>query len=393
LEPFCFLRIDYLETAEFFGGHRKKMNITTNRKGLLPILGFGIATFIIPASAYADGKVLTLSNETTGNKLQVFSVGYNGKLTPTANIPTGGLGTGGGLGSQGAIAVDKDADTIAAVNPGDNTISIFSSRWNHIKLVNRFSSMGFHPASVTLRNNILYVLNQGDATHTSNIQGFRLFGSMATTVAGGISGLSTPNPGPAQISFSPNGQNLVVTEKGTNKIDVFNVNGHGSITGSQFNPAAGVTPFGFAFSPNGYLFVTEAFGGASGASAVSSYSRVAGGLSNISASVPTTQTAACWAVASPNNEWVFAANTGSGTVSTYDISRHGVITLVGNSTAIPGGVSVDLTISGNSRYLYLLDAGGPAVITFAVAEDGRLTRIDTSSIIHGSIGLQFIDQD
>ena len=369
------------------------MNIRTNYKGLLTLLGFGIAATIIPTTALAEGKVLTLSNETSGNKLQVFSVGSNGKLTARASISTGGVGTGGGLGSQGAIALDRDSDTIAAVNAGDNTVSVFSSRRNHIRLVTRFSSMGIRPESVTLRENVLYVLNQGDATHVSNIQGFRLDGDDATPIAGGYSGLSGASVGPAQVSFSPNGHNLVVTEKGTNKIDIFNVNRQGAITGAQFTNSAGATPFGFAFGRNGYLFVTEAFGGASGASAVSSYGKVSGGLSTISASVPTTQTAACWAVVSPNDRFVFATNTGSGTVSTYDVSQHGVLTLAANSTPITGAVPIDVTISENGHFLYVLNAGGPAVIAFAVGEDGHLTRIDTSSVVHGSIGLQFFDRD
>jgi DNA-binding beta-propeller fold protein YncE len=347
---------------------------------------------MFPASAFADGKVVSISNQVSGNSLQVFSVKWDGTLQADASIPTGGIGTGGGLGSQGAVSFDRSTKTIAAVNAGDGTVSVFSTQWDKIRFVSRFSSMGTRPVSVALHDNILFVLNQGDATHPSGIQGFRLDGRQAVPIQGGASGLSDTYTNPAQISFSPNGRNLVVTEKGTNKIGVFGVNRFGVLEGSQYTNSNGPTPFGFAFSNNGYLFVTEAFGGASGASAVSSYGRINGlGISNISPSVATTQTAACWAATSPDNRYVFAANAGSGTISTYDISHHGLITLVGNSAPIVGSTPVDMAISKNGRSLYLLGAGLHGIVTFSVGQNGLLNRVDTDSVLTGSAGVAFVD--
>ena len=39
---------------------------------------------------------------------------------------TGGTGTGGGLGNQGALAFSKNGDYLFAVNPGSNNLSVFS---------------------------------------------------------------------------------------------------------------------------------------------------------------------------------------------------------------------------------------------------------------------------
>lgn len=369
------------------------MNINfTNRKQISTLLVLGIATAMLPAMSLADSKIVSLSNQVSGNSLQIFSVMRDGSLKADGSVLTGGIGTGSGLGSQGSVAYDSNSETIAAVNAGDNTVSVLSSRWNRIRLMARTSTLGFRPVSVTLRDNIMFVLNQGDGTHSSSIQGFRLNGANIVPIQGGASGLSANYTNPAQISFSPNGRNLVVTEKGTNRIGVFGVNRFGILEGSQFTNSNGATPFGFAFSNSGHLFVTEAFGGASGVSAASTYSRISSfGVNVISPSVATTQTAACWAVISPDDRYAFAANTGSGTVSTFDLSRHGLITLVGNSTPIQGSVPVDLAINKNGRSLYMLGAGIHGVVSFSVGQNGLLNRMDTDGVATGSVGLAFIN--
>lgn len=357
----------------------------------LMILGICTVAAALPINVFAS-EVLSLSNQPSGNTLQLFSVQGDGSLTPTMSVPTGGIGTGSGLGSQGAVAYDERTGLIAAVNAGDNSISIFTKRGNNIRLSSRVSSRGYRPVSVTMRNNILFVLNQGDANHPSNIQGFRTFLGSAYPINGGASGLSATFTNPAQVSFAPNGRSLVVTEKATNKIGVFDVNQQGYIWGSHFTSSAGQTPFGFAFDSRGYLFVTEAFGGASNASTVSSYVKTnSGALSAISAAVPTTQTAACWAAVSPDDRFVFAANAGSGTISTFEIGRHGIIDLVGNSTPIPGSTPVDMALSKNGRNVYLLGAGIPGIVTFHVGNNGLLTQIDTDAVVHGSAGITFIN--
>ena len=47
--------------------------------------------------------------------------------------------------------------------------------------------------------------------------------------------------------------------------------GDGLAVGRVINASSGVTPFGFTFTSQGVLAVTEAFGGAVDASAVSTY--------------------------------------------------------------------------------------------------------------------------
>src|SRR5207253_96166 len=107
----------------------------------------------------------------------------------------------------------------------------------------------------------LYVLNAGGS---GNISGFTVDNSgRLTPIAGSTQPLSGSNVGPAQVSFSPDGRQLVVTEKTTNLLDVYSVDANGIASGPTTTPSAGGTPFGFAFGHRSDLFVSEAAGSAS----------------------------------------------------------------------------------------------------------------------------------
>src|SRR5262249_56044059 len=93
--------------------------------------------------------------------------------------------------------------------------------------------------------------------------------------------------------------------------------------------SSGMTPFGFAFNRRGTLIVSEAFGGATGASAVSSYEVDDDGtLTLITGSAPTHQTAACWIANTANGRFTYTTNTGSSSVSGYAVDRDGALSLL-----------------------------------------------------------------
>ena len=66
-----------------------------------------------------------------GNVLQVFTAQRDGSLAIKETISTRGPGLGAGLGSQGAIAYDEDL--LAAVNAGDNAVSLFSVEGDRLR--------------------------------------------------------------------------------------------------------------------------------------------------------------------------------------------------------------------------------------------------------------------
>ncbi len=327
------------------------------------------------------GAVYTLSNQASGNDVIVFPRSFDGSLGNPAHYPTGGTGSGGGLGNQGAVILSTDGRWLVAVNAGSNDISVFRVRRTELDLVGRTASGGERPISVTLHRDVLYVLNEGGS---GNISGFRLgYGGRLTPIAGSTRPLGSTSPAAAQVQFSPDGDVLVVTEKSTNSIVTYRVNRRGLAGEPEVQASAGQTPFGFDFDAQGRLFVSEAFGGAADASAASSY-RVQpnGRLRTISASVGTTETAACWLVVTRNGRYAYTTNTGSGTVSGYAIGRDGALTLLdgGQSGQTGAGTSpIDLALTRGSRFLYVLNSGTETVSAFRTGRDGALEPVGTTT--------------
>lgn len=333
------------------------------------------------AHAQSAGTVYTLSNSPAGNAVLVFNRGANGQLQQAASVPTGGRGTGGGLGNQGAVVLSRDNQWLVAANAGSNDISVFAIGEQGLRLTDRDRSDGGRPISVTMQGDIIYVLNAG----TDSVSGFvltrhgrlqKLFGSRRP-----LSGKGTD---PAQLEFSPDGRTLVVSEKATNRLTSFPVF-YGSILGHRDSVAAsGRTPFGFAFGRRSQLLVSQAEGGEAGLSTLASY-RIdrSSNLTAIGAPVPTTQTAACWVAVTLDHRFAYVTNTGSDTISGFSVSASGQLTPLGANSVVAsvasGGTPIDMSITDDNRYLYVLNSGNRTIEGFAIGTTGGLTAL-------GSVG-------
>lgn len=343
----------------------------------------------VTANNLKSGAVYVLTNQ-VNNAVAAFDRAPDGTLTPAGMFLTGGSGNPVAqpgdpptdpLASQGALILSDNNRFLFAVNAGSNEISVFSVGKDALTLVDTISSGGVRPISLTVHRNLLYVLNEGG---TPNITGFTVSSKGELTPLPGstrpLSGGSGADP--AEVSFNRDGSLLVVTEKATNVIDVYVVGTNGAAGPPVSNPSAGMTPFGFAFDQRNHLIVSEAFGGAPNAAAVSSYSAALSGvLSVISESVPDFQTAACWIVITNSGRYVYTSNTGSGSVSSYQLASSGALTLLDSVAAGTGAMSapIDMALSNGSRYLYVHAAGLQTVEAFRVETDGSLTPI-------GSVG-------
>src|SRR5919109_1628526 len=271
------------------------------------------------------GTVYTSTNSSAANAVQTFDRAPDGSLAPAASFLTGGTGTGAGLGSQGAVALDDHGRRLFVVNAGSDSITSFKVTERSLRLRDVEPSNGDRPISLTVHGDLLYVLNAG----SDQISGFRVRGSGdLQPVTGSTRSLSGTGSDPAQVEFSPFGDLLAVTEKATNRIDTFRIGGDGRPGPLRSQPSAGQEPFGFAFDPRGHLIVSEAFGGAPNASAVSSYDVAPdGAIVPVSPVVATQQTAAYWVVVTENGRFAYIANTGSGSISSYTVDRDGSIAL------------------------------------------------------------------
>src|SRR5437762_5859439 len=250
------------------------------------------------------GAVYVLTNQVE-NAVAVFRRTTDGHLSAAGEFSTGGAGNPVAippdpptdpLASQGALVFDSGNQFLFAVNAGSNEISVLSVGRTGLDLVDVVDSGGVRPISLTVHDNLLYVLNEGG---TPNITGFTV-GDDGTLTP--LAGSTQPLIGgtaadPAQVSFNHDGTLLIVTEKAGNRIDTYIIDGNGLAGAPIDNPSNGTTPFGFAFNNPGFLVVSEAFGGAPNQSAASSYSAGDDGvLSVVSGSVANSQTASCWVV-------------------------------------------------------------------------------------------------
>jgi 6-phosphogluconolactonase len=320
----------------------------------------------------SDGAVFTIGNELVGNDVLAFARDRHGMLSEPVAYDTRGTGTGDSLGSQGALVLSQDHRFLLAVNAGSNDVSSFAVDGAKLRLVDRVASGGTRPISVTERRGLVYVLN---AAEPANTTGFALDRrGHLSPIPRAIRELSGSALGAAQVELSPDAHQLVVSEKAANAIETFSVTALGHLDAPIVNASAGTTPFGFEFTSDGVLIVSEA-----ATASMSSYRvRPRTGLSLLSGVVPDTQAAPCWVAISGDDRYAFTANAGSGSISSYSIDRKGHIELAdaraGELEA--GGTPLDMTFGKSGRYLYVLDRGNTNVTSFSVERDGMLDLLD-----------------
>lgn len=337
------------------------------------------------------GDVYVLTNQASGNGVMVFHRLPSGKLSPRVVYPTGGNGAGSGpdpLGSQNPLVLNETRKILLAVNAGSDSVSGFRAGGDILTLANTVPSGGTMPASVTVRGNLVYVLNAGGGA--PNISGFTL--NTNTGALTPVANSTQPLPGgaasaAAEIAFVPGEQVLVVTEKGTDQIDTFALDDNGlAQPGAAFHSRR-PEPFGFAFAQN-VAVISDAAGGKPNKAALSSYKIRAGkNPKTISAGVPDTQTAACWVAVTDDGTHAYAVNTASGTVSSYGVSVGGELTLT-DATAAGGNVPADISLSTASQFVYVRNGGDGTVEGFIVNSDGSLTPLTLGSgLPDGAAGL------
>ncbi len=345
------------------------------------VLG-SLAALSLASTASADrGARTTIYTETNvagANSVLAFQE-VGGSLAQVGSYPTGGNGSGASLGSQGAVVVEDHH--LLAVNAGSNDVSLFEiGRDGSLHLADVEASGGAGPTSITVHDDVVYVLN---AT-SGDVSGFRLHDDRLVPIPGSTRALS--GAGGAQVSFDTTGTRLVVTEKATNTIDVFRVDRRGVAGAAIANPSAGATPFGFAIDRRNHVIVSNAAGGAAGASSLSSYSFAKNGsLAPVTTEAATTQTAACWVALSGNGKYAFTTNAGSGTISSYRIGHDGSLTLVQAVAATPGAGPIDMVSVDGS--LFTLAGGSHVIARHLVAGNGSLTAAGEVAVPAGVQGL------
>ncbi|MFI6543078.1 lactonase family protein [Streptomyces prunicolor] len=346
------------------------------------------ALFAAPAAVAANSPqprgssaVFVQSDDTTANTVVAYARAADGTLAQQGVYATGGKGgilpgtVADHLASQGSLAYDRRHHLLYAVNAGSDTVTVFAVHGTHLRRVQEISSGGSFPVSVTFHGDRVYVAN---TLGGGSVQGFVRTGERLVKVPSWNRnlGLDKATSAVGQISFTPDGSKLVVTTKASGQsIDVFPVGAH---SGPSARPVVtstpGAVPFGFAFDSAGRLRVTEA-----GTNSVGTFTVGRDGRLTAKGTVPTGQTATCWAVTAGNH--LYVSNAASGTLSGYRVGAQGQLTALGNTATDAG--TVDAAASSDGRYLYVQTGIKGLVDEFRVGANGSLTAIGSVEVPGG----------
>ncbi len=355
-----------------------------------------------PVSA---GAVYLMNNAASGNQVLAYNRASDGSLTFVGSFATGGLGSGIGLtvpadplGSQNSLLVSPDGKWVFAVNAGSSEISSLQVVPGGLSLADKVSSGGGYPVSLTYQDGLLYVLNaagQGSIAgfevtrtgHLKHLEGSDRSLNAATPAMGAQPNISEA---PGQVNFSPDGDFLVITDKGgvsgIGRLLVFKVANGLPAAQPAITITQNKTPFSLTFDNNGHPLVLDA-----GAGTVTAYSIQGNGSLNIKDVEKTNQAASCWIANS--GSFIYTDNTGSGSISAFVPSASGKLTpLTANSVVITttGAAPLDLGISRDGSYLYSLETASGIVEGFHINADGSLNSLGAVATFPAVSGFQGI---
>jgi len=355
----------------------------------LGVLALTTTFGVVPAQAAPSDVVghTYVDDNTTGvNTIAAFDRHADGSLTPLAGSPfaIGGEGSGNGLASQGAIQASADGRYLVAVDAGSSELSVLRIHHDGTPtLVGRpVASGGVRPVSVTISSKgLVYVANVG--VGGSNYTGFRLHDDGSLTA---VPKSTVPVPegsGVGDVFFNATADRLVGTRDNTSLIDSFTVRANGRLVAAPGSPfaAQSLGPIGAEFRPTNpaQLFVSNAHAGP-GNGTVSAFNvDRAGVLSAVGPAYPNGQTAPCWVEISHDGRFLFAVNTASATISSFQINPDGSLVLLGNTSFRIGQGAVDARLSPDGSTLSVTGGSGHVVSTFSV-EGGALTELATSPV-------------
>ncbi|MGA3216659.1 MAG: hypothetical protein ABSD97_13360 [Acidimicrobiales bacterium] len=341
-----------------------------------------------PPHEGAGNVVFVQTDNLSGNQVVAYNRASNGTLSLAGTYNTGGLGgqLAGSvvdhLASQGSLADSSDNALLFAVNAGSNTVSVFHVRGDSLSLSQTLPSGGTFPVSVAVHGDLVYVLN---AENGGSVQGYQIVFGFLVPVFGsnrplGLNPTATPQftNTPGQVAFTPDGSQLIVTTKANgDDIDVFRVLWDGRLSPTPvINSEPGAVPFAVSFDPAGNLVVAE-----TGLGALVTFSLSPSGIATELDAVATGQNATCWVAAADG--YLYASNAGSASVSQFQDTSAGILSLEGSTSTDPG--TVDAAAPANSNFLYVQTGLNGIVDEFQIAPNGSLNEIG-SVTVSGSAG-------
>src|SRR5215211_4293973 len=194
-----------------------------------------------PTDDTASAGDVYVQTNSAPNEVIAFHRADDGSLDRIGSVATGGEGDGTPhLQSQGSATLTGDGRHLLVTNAASDDLSVFSvAADGSIELRERVHT-GSTPRSVAERDGLVVVLNTGEP----GLASFRLRadGSIAP-VESGDQALASSDADPAQVAFSPDGSMIVITERGTDSIETYEVAADGTFGVSRAIASQGPTPY------------------------------------------------------------------------------------------------------------------------------------------------------
>jgi 6-phosphogluconolactonase len=301
--------------------------------------------------------VYTITNPNGPNSIAAYEANSEtGELIFLETYPTGGFGTGRLVDSQSPLVINSKGTHLFAVNPGSNDISVMAIRDDgSLSLVNEpVPSRGVEPASLALKDDLLYVANKGNATNPPSYSGFRVEPN-GTLIR--IKRRITLEVGdnPTHVLFNRDGGMLIGIRLGTGGLECFAVRPNGRLSFlSKLNNQRG--PFAGVFNPVSPSQLIAADARLPGAS--SYLLSPEGSFSQLASVSNAPERAACWIVAHPDGHRVWVSNTGTSSLSLYTLGPNGELALASTRSTIAfGRSSFEIALDPSNCFLYQLNIG------------------------------------
>lgn len=302
----------------------------------------------------------------------------------------GGFGAIGGVGTTSIVYVaNRGSDDVSgySINPATGTLAAIAG--------SPFPQIA-DPSAIAVSSNgfFAFVTNAGAS---NAVTAFRV--ATDGRLLRVTSTQSNPNPAPVgmdpvALAVSPNNQFVYVANRGSDTVTAFSIEDAGALTlvpptGATTNPVSvqGDAPSSMAISPNGqFLYVSS-----SSSNVITAFQIGASGLLTLVPAtganpnpIPTGGTSPKSIRVSPNGSFLYVANSGSNTVTAFQVGSNGLLTQVpstaGNPNPIPvGGTAPNgIIVSSSGQFLYSANGGGN-VTTFTIGGGGLLTLVPPSS--------------
>jgi len=345
------------------------------------------------------GAAYFITNDPSGNKIVSMNIASNGQLSLVRSVSAGGRGAHGitspngpdPLFSQGAIKINGGAKMLVTINPGSNTVSMFSINPNNpakLKMIGGpVSSEGEFPLSVAInaKATMVCVLNGGEVNGVNCYTPDEKLGLIAKPNTLRSLGLNqtTPATGPAgsasHIVFSEDGTKVIVSVKGIPPTPGFlatwDIAADGSLSAEpvKSTPASGgLLPFSMTVIPGkNAILATDAgvgfdifnFGG-NGTQSRSASSTV----------IPISgQKATCWSSFGSKSGNFYLTDIGTSTITEVNVDKDLKGTIVKQYPQTENSATIDNDIAtiGDNDFLYVLSPNATTVNVLSVNTPGK----------------------